>query len=92
MSFEPRDYLRHVLPEADYLLTHRTGLPTTHSRRARRSGVRSFGASRSSAGKEVPEEFRGAHPDVEWRAMARMCDRIIHDYLGVDCEIVWRRA
>jgi uncharacterized protein with HEPN domain len=26
MSFEPRDYLRHILVEADYLVAQRTGL------------------------------------------------------------------
>jgi uncharacterized protein with HEPN domain len=26
MSFEPRDYLRHILKEADYLLSHSVGL------------------------------------------------------------------
>jgi len=27
MSFEPRDYLRHILVEADYLLDKSAGLP-----------------------------------------------------------------
>ena len=34
--------------------------------------------------------MRDANPAVEWRAMARMRDRLIHDDFGVDLDIVWR--
>jgi uncharacterized protein with HEPN domain len=37
----------------------------------------------------VSSEFRAEHPNVDWRAMAGMRDRLIHDYFGVDYEIVW---
>jgi uncharacterized protein with HEPN domain len=39
--------------------------------------------------RKVPEDFGAAHPAVEWRAMAGMRDRLIHDYFGVDVELVW---
>jgi len=41
------------------------------------------------AAKHVAEDFRAQHPTVEWRAMAGMRDRLIHDYFGVDFELVW---
>lgn len=41
------------------------------------------------ATKKVPDDFRATHPDVEWRAMAGMRDVLIHDYFGVDLELVW---
>lgn len=39
--------------------------------------------------KKVPAEIRERLPDVEWQAMARMRDRLIHGYFGVDYDIVW---
>lgn len=41
------------------------------------------------AAKQVPEDFRNQHPNVEWKSMAGMRDRLIHAYFGVDYEIVW---
>jgi uncharacterized protein with HEPN domain len=41
------------------------------------------------AAKKVPEEFRKNYPAIEWRAMSGMRDRLIHDYFGVDYELVW---
>jgi uncharacterized protein with HEPN domain len=41
------------------------------------------------AAKHVPEEFRQAHPELEWRSMSGMRDRLIHGYFGVDHELVW---
>jgi len=41
------------------------------------------------AAKNVPEQVRKKYPDVPWKPMAGMRDKLIHDYFGVDLEILW---
>jgi len=41
------------------------------------------------ATKRVPEEIRDRYPDIPWRRMAGMRDRLIHAYFGIDYKLVW---
>jgi len=29
------------------------------------------------------------YPDIEWKAIAGMRDKLVHDYFGADHDIVW---
>ncbi len=40
--------------------------------------------------RQLPEPFREAHPEIPWWQIAGMRNRIVHDYFGVDAEIVWQ--
>jgi len=91
MSFEPREYLRHILAEADYLLDSSRNLSRERFLRdetLKRAFVRSLGII-GEAAKKLPDEFRAKHPEAEWHAMAGMRDRLIHGYFGVDYDLVW---
>ncbi len=39
--------------------------------------------------KQLPEDVRSAHPDVEWQKIAGLRDILIHAYFGVDLDIIW---
>jgi len=41
------------------------------------------------AAKGVPEDVRQRYPQVPWKEMAGMRDRLIHVYFGVDYQMVW---
>jgi uncharacterized protein with HEPN domain len=41
------------------------------------------------ATKRLPPALRDEYPDIPWREMAGMRDRIIHGYDTVDLRIVW---
>ena len=41
------------------------------------------------AAKKVSTQARDAHPEIPWKDIAGMRDRVVHDYFGVSLDIVW---
>jgi len=91
MPLEPQEYLRHILDEIEYLLSAGKGLNRSrfdHDATLKRAFVKSIEII-GEASKKVPAEWKSRHTEVEWRSIAGMGDRLIHDYFGVDYDLVW---
>ena len=42
------------------------------------------------ATKNIPASVKNRYPQIPWKKMAGMRDKVIHEYFGVDLKRVWR--
>jgi uncharacterized protein with HEPN domain len=79
------------MDEINYLRSHTEGLNRDKflkDETLQRAFVRSIEII-GEAAKKLPEELKQSYPNIEWKSITGMRDRLIHDYFGIDYEIVW---
>ena len=91
MSLSHRDLLMHILDETNFLLKATAGrsqAEISQDEVLSRAVIRSLEII-GEASKRLDNAFREQHPQIEWKKMAGTRDKLIHDYFGVDYEILW---
>lgn len=38
---------------------------------------------------KIEDDFKLTHPEIEWKRMKGLRNRMIHDYSGIDYQVVW---
>jgi len=59
-----------------------------HDKKTTSAVVRQFEII-GEAAKHFPEKRRETYPDIPWKDIAGMRDRLIHAYFGIDYQLVW---
>jgi len=84
-------FLRHILDEIEFLIEQCEGLPfqdLMDDDILKRACVRSLEVI-GEAVKNLSEDFKEEYPELEWKKIAGIRDKLIHHYFGVDWDIVW---
>jgi len=42
------------------------------------------------AARQIPEDVREANPEIPWREITGMRNKLTHEYFGVNTKVVWR--
>jgi len=83
--------LRHILEEINFLEESSSCIEFSdlmRNREKQRAWLRSLEVI-AEATKNLSKEFKEKYPEVEWRKIAGLRDKLIHHYFGVKWEIVW---
>lgn len=91
MPKDPKEYLRHIHDECLYIISvteHLLFQDFIEDETLKRAVVRSLEII-GEATKKIPADFKVKWNTIQWKNMAGMRDRLIHDYMGVNYAIVW---
>jgi uncharacterized protein with HEPN domain len=87
---EDRIYLLHVRDAfADILVYAEAGEDAFLRETMRQDAIIRKLEVIGEAVKQLSDNTRESKPDIPWRRLAGMRDRLIHQYFGVDLDLVW---
>ena len=84
-------YLRHNLDESDFLIRECENIKLEdfiNNEVLLRASSRSLEII-GEAVKNISSEFKINHKDIQWKKISGLRDKLIHNYFGVNWDIVW---
>jgi uncharacterized protein with HEPN domain len=42
------------------------------------------------AARQIPEDVRKSNPEIQWREITAMRNKLTHEYIGVNTKVIWR--
>ena len=94
MKKDPKIFLQHILESIEAVEQHIKGLTKEDffkSVKTQDAVIRRLEII-GEATKNLPNDYKEAHPDVSWHKAMAMRNILIHEYFGIELNIVWDTA
>ncbi len=92
MKREYEDYLRDMLENAEKALSFVQGMDYDDfcsDEKAVYAVIRALEII-GEAARQIPDDIRQANPEIQWREIAAMRNKLTHEYFGVNTKVIWR--
>lgn len=92
MKREYEDYLRDMLENAEKALSFVQGMDYDSfyaDDKAVYAVIRALEII-GEAARQIPEDVRKLNPEIQWREIAAMRNKLTHEYFGVNTKVIWR--
>jgi uncharacterized protein with HEPN domain len=91
MSHSAVDLINHILSETQFLKSRLKDLSEDtfmFDEVIQRAFVRSLEII-GEASNKIPSDIKDNNPGINWKSLAGMRNKLIHEYFGIDYELIW---
>jgi uncharacterized protein with HEPN domain len=92
MKREYEDYLRDMVENAEKALSFVRGMNYDEFCVDDKSVYAVIRALEiiGEAARQIPENIRQSNPEIQWREITAMRNKLTHEYFGVNTKVIWR--